>query len=226
MTSGTIDTCRTRSASVENRMRGSRREGQAGWAAWAGTRAVAAVILTLSVGWPVVAGAQESPATGRITALAVSPHDGALWVATGQGLRKSGDQGRTLQGVALPATATTAGITAVAVDPRTPGVVYVATGGAGMFRSEDLGASWSAANAGLGGLDVRGLAVAPNDGRLHAQVRGKGLYRSFDGARGWEWVDDGPKGTMHTLASVNLSTGMGGIFLYAATDQGLVRGPD
>jgi photosystem II stability/assembly factor-like uncharacterized protein len=208
---------------MEDRMCWTRRDWQAGWL---GTRAVAAVLLTLSVGWPVVAGAQESPATGRITTLAVSPHDGAVWVATGQELGRSGDQGRTLQRVTLPAKATAAGITAVAVDPRTPRVVYVATGGAGVFRSEDLGATWSAANTGLDGLDVRGLAVAPNDGRLHAQVRGKGLYRSFDGARGWERVDNGPAGVMSALASVNLPTGMGGIFLYAATDQGLVRGPD
>jgi ligand-binding sensor domain-containing protein len=182
--------------------------------------------LPLSLGGPIVAGGQESRMAGRITALAVSPHDGALWVATGRGLRKSADEGRTLQEVALPAKATAAGITAVAVDRRTTLVVYVATGGAGIFRSEDVGARWTAANAGLDGLDIRGLAVAPNDGRLHAQVRGKGFYRSFDGARAWERVDDGPKGTMHHLASVNLSTGMGGIFLYAATDQGLVRGPD
>jgi photosystem II stability/assembly factor-like uncharacterized protein len=183
-------------------------------------------LLTLSAVWPVVAGAQGSPAPGPVTALAATPHDGTLWVATGQALRRSGDQGRTLQGVALPAKATAARISAVAVDPRMPRVVYVATGGAGIFRSEDLGATWTAANTGLDGLDVRGLAVAPNDGRLHAQVHGKGLYRSFDGARAWERVDNGPKGTMHHLASVNISTGMGGIFLYAATDQGLVRGPD
>jgi hypothetical protein len=82
------------------------------------------------------------------------------------------------------------------------------------------------ANTGLDGLDVLGLAVAPNDGRLHAQVRGKGLYRSFDGARTWERVDPGPKGTLSHLASVNVSTGMGGTFLDATTDQGLVRGPD
>ena len=53
------------------------------------------------------------------------------------------------------------------------------------------------------------------------------LFRSsMDGARSWERVDDGPTGTMYTLASVNIPTGMGGIFLYAATDQGLVKGPD
>jgi len=31
---------------------------------------------------------------------------------------------------------------------------------------------------------------------------------------------------MHALASVNIPTGMGGIFLYAATDHGLLRGAD
>ncbi|MGH2650455.1 MAG: WD40/YVTN/BNR-like repeat-containing protein [Actinomycetota bacterium] len=150
----------------------------------------------------------------------MSPHDGALRVATGQALSRGGDQGRTLQRVALPAKATAAGIPAVAVDPRTPRLVYVATGGAGIFRSEDLGMSWTAASAGLDGLDVRGLTVAPNDGRLHAQVRAKGLYRSFDGARAWERVDDGPKGTMHHLASVNIPTGMGGIFLLCGDRPG------
>ena len=57
-------------------------------------------------------------------------------------------------------------------------------------------------------------------------VAQSGTTWSFDGARAWARVDDGPKGTMHHLASVNVSTGMGGIFLYAVTDQGLVRGPD
>lgn len=202
---------------------GAEKAGSAGLAAML---ALAGVLLGPTLRGPATAGAQEGSATGRITALAVSPHDGALWVATGQRLGRSGDQGRTLQWVALPAKALAAGITAVAADPRTPRVVYVATSGAGVFRSEDLGASWTAANAGLDGLDVQGLAVAPNDDRLHAQVRGKGLYRSFDGARGWERVDNGPAGVMSALASVNLPTGMGGIFLYAATDQGLVRGPD
>jgi photosystem II stability/assembly factor-like uncharacterized protein len=208
-------------------MRWKQRKEKAACPARAGTLALAAVVLTLSVGWSVAAAAQEGAPTGRITALAVSPHDGALWIGAGHRLARSGDQGRTLQWVALPAkTGASGGITAVAVDPRSHRTVYVATAGAGVLRSEDFGTSWNAANAGLDGLDVRGLAVAPNDGRLHAQVRGKGLYRSFDGARTWERVDNGPTGVMHTLASVNVPTGMGGIFLYAATDQGLVRGPD
>ncbi len=39
-------------------------------------------------------------------------------------------------------------------------------------------------------------------------------------------VDDGPAGEIKTLASVNIPTGMGGIFLYVGTGEGLQRNPD
>ena len=39
-------------------------------------------------------------------------------------------------------------------------------------------------------------------------------------------VDDGPAGEVKVLASVNVPTGMGGIFLYAGTGEGLLRSPD
>jgi hypothetical protein len=39
-------------------------------------------------------------------------------------------------------------------------------------------------------------------------------------------VDDGPPGETKVLASVNIPTGMGGIFLYAGTGDGLQRNPD
>ena len=39
-------------------------------------------------------------------------------------------------------------------------------------------------------------------------------------------VDDGPAGETKVLASVNIPTGMGGIFLYAGTGDGLQRNPD
>ncbi len=180
----------------------------------------------LAVSAPVEASAGESGATARITTLALSPQDGALWIGTAQGLYRSADQGRTRALVILPAKASPTEVTGVAVGPRSPWTVYAATAGEGLFKSEDGGKSWVPANSGLDGLDIRGLAVAPNDGRLHAQVRGKGLFRSMDSARSWGRVDNGPAGAMYTLASVNVPTGMGGIFLYAATDQGLLRGPD
>jgi len=39
-------------------------------------------------------------------------------------------------------------------------------------------------------------------------------------------VDDGPAGEVKVLVSVNISTGMGGIFLYAGTAEGLKRSAD
>ena len=42
----------------------------------------------------------------------------------------------------------------------------------------------------------------------------------------WTRVDDGPGGEVKVLASVNIPTGMGGIWLYAGTAEGLQRNPD
>ena len=85
---------------------------------------------------------------------------------------------------------------------------------------------WREVNSGLGGVDIHGLALDPREPqKLHAMVRekGEGLYRTTDGGAKWVRVDDGPGGEVKVLSSVNISTGMGGIFLYAGTGQGLTR---
>jgi photosystem II stability/assembly factor-like uncharacterized protein len=107
--------------------------------------------------------------------------------------------------------------------------LYVATHEAGVFKTSDGGASWREVNTGLGGPDVHGLAIDPRDPqKLHAAVRdkGEGIYRSTDGGAKWVRVDDGPGGEVKVLSSVNIQTGMGGIFLYAGTAEGLQRNPD
>lgn len=162
---------------------------------------------------------------GRVGALAASRDGGALWIGTGRGLWRSEDEGRTAAPVGLPA-AVAPEVTALVVDPASPRVVYVATAGDGVLRTEDGGQTWADANNGLGGLDVRALAVSPTDGRLHAAVRGKGLFRSRTQARFWHLAEAGPVGTLYGLVSVDLPTGMGGIFLYASTDEGLLRSAD
>jgi len=84
-------------------------------------------------------------------------------------------------------------------------------------------------NTGLRGLDVHGLAIDPNaPSKLHALVReaGAGLYRTTDAGQKWARVDDGPAGETKVLASVNIPTRMGGIFLYAGTGEGLQLSAD
>jgi photosystem II stability/assembly factor-like uncharacterized protein len=118
---------------------------------------------------------------------------------------------------------------AIAPHPGESGVLYAGTHEAGVLKTVDGGKTWHAVNSGLRGLDVHGLAVDPNTpAKLHALVReaGAGLYRTTDGGQKWVRVDDGPPGETKVLASVNIATGMGGIFLYAGTGDGLQRNPD
>ncbi len=165
-------------------------------------------------------------APGTVRSVTVDPGGDVLFAAAESGLYRSRDGGRTLTPVALPGSQGSK-LTAVVLDWAAGGVLYVATEGAGVLRSRDGGQTWTGANKGLESLRVVGLALDPRARqKLHAMTPDKGLFRTADGGESWERVDDGPKGTMHVLASVNISTGMGGIFLYAGTDQGLVRGPD
>jgi photosystem II stability/assembly factor-like uncharacterized protein len=165
----------------------------------------------------------------HVHALAIDAEGRALFLGTHVGLYRSEDGGRSWQGVVLPANHAHVDVMTVAADPREPATVYVGTHEAGVFKSLDGGKSWRAANAGLGGADVHGLAADPNTPRkLHAAVRekGEGIYRTTDGGDKWVRVDDGPGGEVKILASVNIPTGMGGIFLYAGTAAGLQLSAD
>ncbi len=72
-------------------------------------------------------------------------------------------------------------IAAQAVD----GLLYAAGDGAGVFRSEDGGATWTAINDGLPARRIRALAVAPaRPSTLYATI-GVTPYRSDDGGESW-----------------------------------------
>jgi ligand-binding sensor domain-containing protein len=186
---------------------------------------VAGLLVTgTALGGPAAAqglGALPAP----VTALAASPDDATIWIGTSRGLWRTEEAGHAATAVALPVPVAPE-ITAVASASASPREVYVATAGQGVFRTENRGQTWADANNGLGGLDVRALAVSPTDGRLHVAVRGKGLFWSRTQARFWHFAEAGPVGTLYGFVSVNLPTGMGGIFLYASTDQGLLRSAD
>ncbi len=165
----------------------------------------------------------------HVHALAMDAEGRSLYLGAHSGLYRSEDRGKRWQPVALSAKHGHLDIMALAADPKDSRAVYVATHEAGVFKTEDAGASWTEVNAGLGGRDVHGLAFDPNEARkLHAAVRGQGegIYRTSDGGTTWVRVDDGPAGEVKVLTSVNIPTGMGGIFLYAGTAEGLVRSPD
>lgn len=165
----------------------------------------------------------------HVHALTTDGEGQVLYLGAHTGLFRSEDRGKTWKPVALGTKDQHLDVMAIVGDPRDARTLYVSTHEAGVFRTEDGGTSWTPVNTGLGGLDVHGVALDPNEPRkLHVAVRGQGegIYRTTDAGGKWVRVDDGPSGEVKVLASVNVATGMGGIWLYAGTAEGLLRNPD
>lgn len=189
------------------------------------------LITAISLSAPIHVGAQQRNAPGfeHVHALAVDSSGQSLFLGAHSGLFRSDEGGRSWKPVAVSAKHSHLDVMAVTTDSRDSKTIYVGTHEAGVFKSADDGATWNQANNGLGGMDVHGLAIDPNaPSKLYAAVRekGDGVYRTTDGGEKWTRVDDGPQGEVKVLRSVNIPTGMGGIFLYAGTSTGLQRSPD
>lgn len=142
---------------------------------------------------------------GRITAIAATPSENAIYIASANGgVFESVNGGVNFLPVFDGAGVYSLG--ALAVDPGNPNAVYAGTGesnssadsydGAGLFRSLDAGGSWSY----LGLEETRRIArvaVDPqNSNRIFVAAMGpqfstspdRGLYRSEDGGVSWSKV--------------------------------------
>lgn len=174
-------------------------------------------------------GGEGGFAYGHVHALAADAEGKTLWMGTHHALLRSEDAGKTWKEVKVSPRYPKLEIMSIAPDIKNPRVIYLGTHEAGVFKTSDGGATWIQMNKNLGGVDIHGLAFDPNSTeKLHAAVRdgAEGIYRTRDGGKNWERVADGPKGEVKVLASVNIPTGMGGIYLYAGTTEGLFRSPD
>lgn len=102
----------------------------------------------------------------------------------------------------------------------------------GVALSEDGGLNWQARNKGLPNAPVTAVTVATlSPDTWYATVRGDGLWKSEDAGQSWIFAMDRPwladaERELTALASVDLDTGMGGIWIYAGTEMGLTRVPD
>ena len=167
-------------------------------------------------------------------ALALDHVRNILLLGTHDGLSRSQDEGKTWSKVEVKGDVPSTDFMALAIDPTNPQTVYAAGHGLWVVKSVDGGTAWTLKKQGLDGGDVHALALDPNDPqKLYAWIVDKGLYRSTNGGEVWARVDDGPKvpvtlapTDVKGLISVNLSTGMGGIYLAAATASGLYFSAD
>jgi photosystem II stability/assembly factor-like uncharacterized protein len=92
-------------------------------------------------------------------------------------------------------------VTALAVDPLHPQLVYAGTGGEyvfdngdGVWKSADGGASWARAGDALKGLSINAIVLSPGIGVLWAANHGR-VFRSGDGGATWSDRTDGLQAT-------------------------------
>lgn len=153
--------------------------------------------------------------------------DGDTLLAAGATLRISADGGRSWAERTIPSP-----ISSLATHRARPGRVLAGLSDGGAILSENGGATWTGGGNQLASGEVTALTVAAGDPDIfYAAIRGDGLWKSEDAGASWSfvmdrpWLDEAERDPL-ALASVELETGMGGIWIYAGTDKGLTRVPD
>lgn len=129
---------------------------------------------------------------GAVRYLEADPfQSGKVYATTTTALFRSDDAGRSWSDLSsrLPGVQKLVFVRALAADPLSPGVVYVAVYDGEeaplIFRSADHGSSWQIANTGLPPNDIQALAVHPRQRGVLFAGTGDGLFRSVDSGRTW-----------------------------------------
>jgi photosystem II stability/assembly factor-like uncharacterized protein len=123
-------------------------------------------------------------------------------------------------------------ILSLATHPGRPGRILAGLTSGGVALSEDGGYGWEAKSKGLPDAPATAVTVAAAEpDTFYAAILGDGLWKSDDAGQSWALAMDRPwlakaERDLTALASVDLATGMGGIWIYAGTELGLTRVPD
>ncbi|SFH29037.1 BNR/Asp-box repeat-containing protein [Palleronia marisminoris] len=183
--------------------------------------ASAAAAGTLALPMGILAAEPEHPAVATLA------FDGDALLAGGASLIRSDDGGHSWTELSAPEV-----IQTLATHSERPGRVLAGLASGGVALSEDGGRTWESRSDGLPAGQVDAVAIAsqqPN--MIYATVRDDGLWKSEDSGESWSfamdrpWLEEAERNVL-TLSSVDLATGMGGIWIYAGTEAGLTRVPD
>ena len=157
---------------------------------YAGTQGGGGVFKSYDAGetWEPASAGLPRDAGGHVTALAVDPvRRTTLWAGTrGFGVWKSTDAGASWSRSLLPEAFAAKNVVSLAVDPRTPDVVYAGTED-GLFKTTNGGAFWNATASGLPPpVWVTSLAVDPSRTNIvYAGHLFDGVFKSTDAGESW-----------------------------------------
>jgi photosystem II stability/assembly factor-like uncharacterized protein len=137
---------------------------------------------------------------------------------------RSSDGGMTFGSVGSGLPALT-NVTAFAVDPHNPDVVYVSAGSsAGVFKTVDGGTHWSSASFGLSGPFFFTLVADPvTSGTLYVGAGGGNLYKTIDGGAGWSPLNTGQTNVLYQSLAISAAAPS---TIVAATNAGVIRSTD
>jgi photosystem II stability/assembly factor-like uncharacterized protein len=152
------------------------------------------------------------------------------------GIQRSTDGGDTFERVGA-ATVDEAAVTALAVSPHDPDVVWAGTEPSTVYLSSDGGATW-AVRPGLADLDsadswsfpprphthhVRWIEPDPNDpDRVYLGIEAGAFVRTTDGGETWQDHPEGARRDNHTMATHPDAEGL----VYAAAGDGFAVSRD
>jgi photosystem II stability/assembly factor-like uncharacterized protein len=170
----------------------------------------------------------QLPGVPEVTAIGIDPFASeTAYAGLSAGLRKTVDGGQTWAPIGSSVLGTLR-IDAIAVDPRLPNRLFVATvdfgaGNANLFRSDNGGVTWTAASSGLTLARfsrITALATPPSTPDVvFAGVTPAGVFKSTDGGVHWS-ISNGALDFVEAFA-LDPATGGG---LYAAGSSSSASG--
>ena len=162
------------------------------------------------------------PEGGDARSLAGDPQDARhLYLGTADGwLYESRDAGAGWRRLALVGHSDDLVLDHIIVDPVKPKHLVVSTwalgrSGGGLYRSQDGGVSWAAADD-LRGQSVLSLALSRSDPKVYVAGTLRGVYRSTDAAEHWALISPADSKELHEVESVAIDPADPQV-LYAGT---------
>jgi photosystem II stability/assembly factor-like uncharacterized protein len=169
------------------------------------------------------------PASTMVFSLAIDPETTTtIYAGTYTGVYKSTNGGENWEAIntGLPSSVYQNGIDSIAVNPKTPTILYAATWGGGVYKSTNGGMNWGTVNSGMPSSKayVNRLAISAatpatiyaGTGCWQGSGNAYGIYKSSDGGAIWTAVNTGLPSWPYAVSSL-ASAATTPTALYAGT---------